>query len=136
MVVRAGNLSLVPMRLKHAPTPRRSLGDQRQTCPAIALGHLILPPSRQPWIRGERFQPNGYSTTLAYWAHKHQHAIGTFNTCSRGPTHRSLIDIGRGYNLGGSDFPHTTPCPSQPTVSNFHLRALLGHRLSNINISL
>jgi hypothetical protein len=24
--------------------------------------------------------------------------IGTFNTCSRGPTHQSLIDTGRGYN--------------------------------------
>jgi hypothetical protein len=41
-----GNLSLVPMRLKHAPTPGRSLGDQRLTRSAVALGHLILPPSR------------------------------------------------------------------------------------------
>jgi hypothetical protein len=29
----------------------------------------------------------------------HQHTIGTFNTCSRGPTHRSLTDTGGGYNL-------------------------------------
>jgi hypothetical protein len=49
----------------------------------------------------------------------HQHAIGTFNTCSRGPTHRSLTNTGRGYNLGGADFPHTTPRPSQPAVSPF-----------------
>jgi hypothetical protein len=28
----------------------------------------------------------------------HRHVIGTFNTCSRGPTHRSLTDTGRGYN--------------------------------------
>jgi hypothetical protein len=27
-----------------------------------------------------------------------QHAIGTFNTCSWGPTHRSLTDTGGGYN--------------------------------------
>jgi hypothetical protein len=40
------------------------------------------------------------------------YAIGTFNTCSWGPTHRSLTDAGRDYN---------------------HLRALLGLRLSNLN---
>jgi hypothetical protein len=50
----------------------------------------------------------------------YQHAIGTFNACSQGPTHRSLTDTGGGYNLGGVDFPHTTPRPFQPTVSTFH----------------
>jgi hypothetical protein len=53
----------------------------------------------------------------------HQLAIDTFNTCSRGPTHRSLIDTGEGYNLGGADFSHATPRPFQPAVSPFHLRA-------------
>jgi hypothetical protein len=53
----------------------------------------------------------------------HQHVISTFNTCSRGPTHRSLIDRGGGYSLEGAGFPYTTPRPSQPTVSPFHLRA-------------
>jgi hypothetical protein len=61
----------------------------------------------------------------------YQHAIGTFKASSRGPTHRSLIDTGRGYNLGGAGFPHTTPQPSQPMVSTFHLRAPSGLRLSN-----
>jgi hypothetical protein len=56
----------------------------------------------------------------------HRHVIGMFNTCSRGPTHRSLTDTGGGYNLGGADLPHTTPWPSQPTISTFHLRALPG----------
>jgi hypothetical protein len=56
--------------------------------------------------------PSGYTTTLAYWANKHQHAIGTFNTCSRGPTHWSLTDTGGDYNLGGAGLPHTTPRPS------------------------
>jgi hypothetical protein len=59
----------------------------------------------------------------------HQHAIGTFNTCSRGPTHWSLINIGGGYNLRGASFSHTTPRPSQLTVSTFHLRAPPGLRL-------
>jgi hypothetical protein len=56
----------------------------------------------------------------------HQHAIGTFNTCSRGPTHRSLTNIGGGYSLEGVDFPHIAPQPSQPTVSHFHLQVLPG----------
>jgi hypothetical protein len=41
-----------------------------------------------------------------------RHAIDTFNTCSRGPTHRSLTDIGGGYNLGVASFLHHTPRPS------------------------
>jgi hypothetical protein len=61
----------------------------------------------------------------------HQHAIGTFNTCSWGPTHRPLTYTGGGYNLGGADFPYTTPLTSQPAVSPFHLRALPGLKLSN-----
>jgi hypothetical protein len=63
----------------------------------------------------------------AQWLHNyfslldpyHQHAIDTFNTCSRRPTHRSLTDISGGYNLGGADLPHTTPRPSQQVVSTF-----------------
>jgi hypothetical protein len=49
----------------------------------------------------------------------HQHVISTFDTYSRGPTHRSLIDTGRGNNLGGADLLHHTPQPSQPTVLYF-----------------
>jgi hypothetical protein len=47
-VVHIGNLSQVSTRMKHAPIPGRSLDDQRQTGPAVALDHLILTPSRQP----------------------------------------------------------------------------------------
>jgi hypothetical protein len=39
-----------------------------------------------------------------------------FNTCSQGPTHLSLTDTDGGYNLGGVDFLHHTPHPSQPTA--------------------
>jgi hypothetical protein len=49
----------------------------------------------------------------------HWHATGTCNTCSRGPTERSLINTGDGYNLGGAGFPRTTPRPSRPAVSHF-----------------
>jgi hypothetical protein len=44
----------------------------------------------------------------------HRHAIGTFNTYSRGPTKRSLIDTGGGYNLGGAGLPHDHS-PTFPT---------------------
>jgi hypothetical protein len=52
----------------------------------------------------------------------HQYTIGTFNTCSREPTHWSLTDTSGGYNFGGAGFPRTTPRPSRPAVSPFHLR--------------
>jgi hypothetical protein len=60
----------------------------------------------------------------------HQHAIGMFNNCSRGPTHRYLTDTGGGYCLGGVGFSHTTLWPSKPTVFPFHLRAPHDLRLS------
>jgi hypothetical protein len=44
----------------------------------------------------------------------YQHAIGMFNSCSRGPTHRSLTNTGGGYN---------------------HLRVPPGLSLSNLNIA-
>jgi hypothetical protein len=49
------NLSLAPMKSKHAPTPGGSLGNQRQTGPIVVLGDLIHPFMRQPWSRGEMF---------------------------------------------------------------------------------
>jgi hypothetical protein len=44
----------------------------------------------------------------------HRHAIGTFNTCSWGPTERSLTDLGEGYNLGGAGLSRTHS-PTFPT---------------------
>jgi hypothetical protein len=61
----------------------------------------------------------------------HRYAIDMLNTCSRGPTHRSLTDTGGGYSLGGAGFPHISPRPSQPAVSTFHLRAPPSLRLIN-----
>jgi hypothetical protein len=62
----------------------------------------------------------------------HQHAIIIFNTCSWGSTHRSLIDTGRGYSLGGVGFPHTTPWPFEPAVSTFYLMAPPGLQFNPI----
>jgi hypothetical protein len=47
------------------------------------------------------------------------HAISTFNTCSRGPTHRSLTSIDEGYNLKGTGLLYYTPRPFQPMVLRF-----------------
>jgi hypothetical protein len=63
------NLSLDPTKLKQAPTPERSLSNQRQIDPAVILDDLIPPPMRQPWSRGKKFWLNGYISTLAYWTH-------------------------------------------------------------------
>jgi hypothetical protein len=90
-----------------------------------------------PWVRTQLLSHNNQwsiwqkssfcwrsATTLA--GPIYQHAIGTFNTCSRGPTHQYLTDIDGGYNLGNASFPHHTPRSFQPAVSTFHLRAPLG----------
>jgi hypothetical protein len=50
----------------------------------------------------------------------HRYAISTFNTCSRGPTERSLIDTGEGYNLRGAGLPHTHS-PTFPTSCPYFL---------------
>jgi hypothetical protein len=62
----------------------------------------------------------------------HQHAIGTFNTCSRGPTHWCLTDSGEGYSLEGAIFSRTTPRPFQPAVFTFHLRASSGLQFNQV----
>jgi hypothetical protein len=121
-VVHVGKFSLVPTRSKYDHTPGRSLDDQRQTGPVVVLGHLIPPPSRQPGSRGERFRPSGYTATSVYWAHIS--ACDRYVQCLLTGASPSVL------NLGGADFSHHTPRPSQPTVSTFHLRAPSGLGLS------
>jgi hypothetical protein len=66
----------------------------------------------------------------------HRYAISTFNTYSRGPTERSLIDTGGGYNLGCAGLPHThsptfpTNCPHFPLVAppGLHFNQILANR--------
>jgi hypothetical protein len=64
-----------------------------------------------------------------------QHVISTFNTCSWGATHRSLIDTGRGYNLGGAKLPHHTPRLSQPTVLRFPSKGLVWSQVNQSTIT-
>jgi hypothetical protein len=64
---------------------------------------------------------------LAQWLHSyisllgpyHQHAIGTFNTCSRGPTERSLIDTGGATTLEVPACHIPTLRPSQLAIPTF-----------------
>jgi hypothetical protein len=66
----------------------------------------------------------------------HRYAIGTFNTCSRGPTERSLINTGGGYNLRGAGLPYThsptfpTSCLPFPLVAppGLHFNQVLAKR--------
>jgi hypothetical protein len=111
---------------KRAPNVIHSTLADRST----GLYPVSLPgqPMKQ-WGQSQASVDDGYS---AYWAHKHQHAIGTFNTCWWGSTHRSLTDAGGGYSLGGAGLPHTTPRPCRPTVSTFQLRAPLGLHFNQV----
>jgi hypothetical protein len=86
----------------------------------------------QPMKQWGQSQSSIDGRLLGLLGSSHQHTISTFNTCSRGPTHRSLTDTGRGYNLGGAGLPHTTPWPSQPVVSTFHLRAPPGIQFNQV----
>jgi hypothetical protein len=107
----------------HSTTAIRSTGP----CPAS------LP--QQPKSSGEKSTPVD-NRLLGLPGPYHQHAIGTFNTCSWGPTERSLIDTGGGYNLGGAGFPHThsptfpTSCPHFPLVAppGLHFNQFLAKR--------
>jgi hypothetical protein len=84
--------------------------------------HTQLLSHNSQWGSGEK-QASIDNQLLGLPGPYHRLVIDTFNTCSRGPTLRSLTDIGGGYSLKDVGFPHTTPWPSQPMVSSFHLRA-------------
>jgi hypothetical protein len=60
----------------------------------------------------------------------HQHTIGTFNTCSRGPTHQYLNDTGGGYNLARVGLPTPLPDLSNRRFYTFHLMVPQCLRLS------
>jgi hypothetical protein len=79
-------------------------------------------PSQPMKQLGQR-QASINSRLLGLLGSYHQYAIGTFNTCSWGPTERSLTDTGGSYNLEGVGLPHThsltflTRCPHFPLVA-------------------
>jgi hypothetical protein len=58
------------------------------------------------WSRGVSQAPDD-DQLLGLPGPYHRHAIDTFNTCSWGPTERSLTDPGGGYKLGCAGLSHT-----------------------------
>jgi hypothetical protein len=111
---RIATFRIVPTRSKQALTPERNLGDQgRLTQPSSWITSFSLP--RDGLRGGERGFDQVITQLHQLTRPIYQHAIGTFNTCSWGPTHRSLTDTGGGYN---------------------HLRVPPSLRLFNLNISL
>jgi hypothetical protein len=94
-------------REKGLPTqsPARRLTDPRVRTQFLSRANQ--------WSSGES-QTSINSRLLGLPGPYHRHAIDTFNTCSWGPTERSLIDTCGGYNLGGAGLPHTHS-PTFPT---------------------
>jgi hypothetical protein len=79
--------------------------------------------SSQPMKQWGQSQASINGRLLGLLGPYHQYVIGTFNTCSWGPTEWSLIDTGGGYNLEGTGLPHIhsltfpTSCPHFPLVA-------------------
>jgi hypothetical protein len=125
-----GNLSRVVNRVGHSHcSQEKGLPTQsttRQlTDPRVRIQFLSR---ANQWSSGES-QASINNRLLGLPGPYHQYVIGTFNTCSQGPTKRSLTDTGGGYNLEGADSPHThsltfpTSCLPFPLVppSGLHL---------------
>jgi hypothetical protein len=117
--------------------PRRRVPDTIYSTTTIwSTGPYPASLPQQPKSSGEKSTPVD-NRLLGLPDSYHWHAIGTFNTCSRGPTERSLIDTGRGYNLGGAGLPHThsptfpTSCPHflLMATSGLHFNQILAKRL-------
>jgi hypothetical protein len=112
-----GNLSCWPDRVRRTlPLPPDTISStsvDRSTGP---------PPSFSPnttieaVIKGKHLSTTCYVSLLGLYL---RHVISTFNTCSRGPTHRFLTNTGRGYKLRGAGLPHHTSRSSQPMVLRF-----------------
>jgi hypothetical protein len=106
--------------------PRRRAPDTIHSTTVIrSVGPYPASLPQQPKSSREKSSSCWQPTTRLTGAY-HQHAIGTFNTCLRGPTERSLIDTGGGYNFEGAGLPHTH-FPTFPTSClPFSLVALPG----------
>jgi hypothetical protein len=80
--------------------PRKGAPDTIHNTPAdwFVGPYLVSLPS-QPMKQWGQNQASTDGRLLGLLGRYHQYAIGMFNTCSRGPTHRSLTDTGRGTTL-------------------------------------
>jgi hypothetical protein len=99
----------------------------RKRAPGIILnipaGRSVGPPPNfssnttiEAVMKGKHLLTTDYISLLGPYL---QYVLSTFNTCSRGPTHQSLTNTGRCYNLRDASLSYHTPLPSQPTVLCF-----------------
>jgi hypothetical protein len=93
-----------------SPLPRKSAPDSTSQPNWVACRtHLSFSPRHNHW--SSAFKPNIYwrICCIGLLGPYHQHVISTFNTCSQGPTHQSLTDTSKNYNLRCAALPHHTP---------------------------
>jgi hypothetical protein len=98
--------------------------------------HPIPPPPHSHWSsRGKTkyLFPTSYIGLLGPY---HQDMISMFNTCSWGPTHRSLTETGGRYNLGGASYPHPSPRPFPTDGPLLSLNGPTRSQFINLNINL
>jgi hypothetical protein len=112
--------------------PRRRASDIIHSTTVIRfVGSYPASLSQQAKSSGEKSTPVD-NWLLDLSSPYHRHAIGTFNTCSRGSTERSLIDTGGGYNLRGAGLPHTHSLTFSTSCPHFPLMALPGLYFNHI----
>jgi hypothetical protein len=113
--------------MDRATTPKKKGSRPNPQHDGWLIHGSVLKFSPEPTIKAVEVKPPSINDMLLGLLDSyHQYAIGTFNTYSLGSTHRSLTDIGGGYNLRGANFSHHTPLPFHPAISAFHLRVLPG----------
>jgi hypothetical protein len=121
-------LQAVPIRgnlSRDADSVGQSHCSREKGLPTQSTAHQLIDPQvRTQFLSRANQWSSGESQNIP--GTYHRHAIGTFNTCLRGPTHRSLTDTGGGYNLGGAGLPHTHSSTFPTSWLHFSLRALLG----------
>jgi hypothetical protein len=130
------NLSYSPQQIWTNPLhPRRRAPDTIHSTTAIrSAGPYLASLPQQPKSSGEKSTPVG-NWLLGLSGPYHRHAIGTFNTCSQGPTERSLIDTGGGYNLGGAGLPHINSPTFPISCPHFPLMAPPGLHFNHIFVT-
>jgi hypothetical protein len=107
---------LVLTRSKQAPTPEEILATaDRLAQPSPRVTSSFLPHDRLSV--GERGFGKVVTQLHRLTGSIYQHVNGTFNTCSRGPTHRSLTDTGGGLQ------PSKGPARSQVVQSQHSLKS-------------
>jgi hypothetical protein len=101
-----------------APEKKGSRHNPQRAADQSAGSYPASLPS-QPMKQWGQSQASIYDRLLGLLAHITSMRSVRSILARGGPTERSLIDTGGGYNLGGAGLPDTTPRPPRPAVSPF-----------------